>query len=210
MDQARNAQWPTCPAGTVRSAQREGCLRYRLHCQHQRRAVARDHHQRHSDPHQSHASRRVRLRSGNRRWRGHSDSDSRTSSSAANARSLDSPCRRLASTASEWCSCRWSITQRLVCEGILERICRRRRADGSRLARHADQRRMRSAAWRARASLISSRFSCAARPGWIRTTFERKLYVVMKRAENEVLASSESRRQELLLHSVALFAHDRL
>ena len=47
-------------------------------------------------------------------------------------------------------------------------------------------------------------------PGMDQETFERKLYVVLKRAENEVARFTRGEGQELLLHPVALLANDRI
>ncbi len=81
-------------------------------------------------------------------------------------------------------------TQRLVCEGILERISaeegltvlgwRDTPISGESIGRVA----------RASQPYIEQLFVRCA-PGMDQETFERKLYVVMKRAENEVLASPE-------------------
>ena len=119
--------------------------------------------------------------------------------------------RRRASTASAWCSCRSSRTQRLLCEGILERIVARRRACAC--SAGATRRSTRDAIGRvarASASPTSSRSSSAARRAWTRTTLERKLYVVRKRAENEIAAIADMKDKELLLHPVALLADHRL
>ena len=81
-------------------------------------------------------------------------------------------------------------TQRLVCEGILERICqeegltvlgwRDTPINGEAIGRVA----------RASQPYIEQIFVRCA-PGMDRDTFERKLYMVMKRADAEVLASPE-------------------
>ena len=66
------------------------------------------------------------------------------------------------------------------------------RSDGSRMARHSGERRMRSAGRRARRSLTLNRYFCAAGE-LTQDQLERKLYVVRRRAEAEVAASRHSR-----------------
>ena len=95
-----------------------------------------------------------------------------------------------ASTASAWSSCPSSTRSACVCEGILERISTE---EGLTVSAGATRRSIGEAIGRvARASQpYIEQFFVRCAPGMDQETFERKLYVVMKRAENEVLASPE-------------------
>ena len=75
---------------------------------------------------------------------------------------------------------------RLLCEGIIEKIAREEGLTRPRLARHADQRQYDRAAGAQHRNPTSSRFSSGTRPGMDQDALERKLYVVRKRAESAV------------------------
>ena len=98
--------------------------------------------------------------------------------------------------------------QRLTCEGVVERFTRE---EGLTVLGWRDTPVEVNAIGRvARASQPYIEQFFVARPaGMTQDTFERKLYVVRKRAEAEVAAVRYA-RQELLLHSFVLIAHDRL
>ncbi len=81
--------------------------------------------------------------------------------------------------------------QRLLCEGIVERIAREEGLDGSRLARHAGECRRDRPPGARHAALHRAGFPAAERHVLERRIeLERKLYVVRRRAEAEVAAST--------------------
>ena len=121
----------------------------------------------HSDPHQSDASRRVRLRSGNRRWRGHPDSDS--------GQVLPPRMRkaRLHVAAGRRVRRRHGVSAgRAHAATRLRRHsrahCRRRRADGPRLARHSGRWRRDRPRGPREPALHRAGFHPLCAPGWIR------------------------------------------
>ena len=103
------------------------------------------------------------------------------------ARSWASLCPSRASTASEWCSCRAIADSRRRCEELIEAAVARTGqkvlgwrdvpTDNSQIGNSAQR----------RSSRCSGRSSSAAAPtSRIATNFERKLYLIRKRAENAV------------------------
>ncbi len=99
--------------------------------------------------------------------------------------------------------------QRLQCEGILERIVRE---EGLTVLGWRDTPGLRVRHWPrgARfAALHPADFCAAVAPGMDEDAFERKLYVVRKRAENEI-ARVRHRRRGDVLHPFALVPHHRL
>ena len=93
-----------------------------------------------ADPDQSGASRRLRLRSGDRRRRGHADSDPAQVFRARGGRAWDLRCPIAGEYGVGMVFLPVETQQRLQCEGILERIVREEGLDGAGLARHAGRR----------------------------------------------------------------------
>ena len=79
--------------------------------------------------------------------------------------------------------------ERMLCEGMLEKIAREAGLDGAGLARHADQRQHDRARWRAASQPYIEQIFVRRGPGMDQDALERKLYVVRKRAESLVAES---------------------
>ena len=117
-------------------------------------------------------------------------------------------CRRPANTAWAWSFLPVDRQERMLCEGILEKIAseegltvlgwRDTPINGNTIGRLA----------RNSQPYIEQIFIRRA-PGMDQDALERKLYVVRKRAEAAV-AESDLKEKEFLLHPVAFLAHDRL
>ena len=96
-----------------------------------------------------------------------------------------------------------------VTEGILERIVARRRPHRSGLARHAHRRHAIGRVARASQPYIQQIF-VGRDSGHDAGPFERKLYVMRKRAETAVAAETRTPEPRRLLRPVAFLAHHRL
>ncbi len=93
--------------------------------------------------------------------------------------------------------------------GRLRAHCAGRGPDGARLARYAGERRWPLAARRAPPSPTSSSYFVGRPAGMDEDAFERLLYRVRRRTENEI-AESEIEGKEFFLHPLAFLPHDRL
>ena len=136
---------------------------------------------------QPHASRRLRLRSADRRRRRHPDADARRVLRARCARARHHAARAAASTASAWCSCRASARRaQRVREHLREDRARGRPAP-ARLAATCRSTPARAAAWRATCMPeIRQIFIGRGRDTADEAALERKLYVIRKRVEQLV------------------------
>ena len=171
--------------------------------------VARHRSEGRADSDQSRPSRRLRLRSADRRRRGHPDPDSARLFRARSGERWASRCRRRANTAWAWCffrSIRMSGCCAKACwkrlsreEGLTVLGWRDTPINGNTIGRLA----------RDFAALHRADFYPQGGPGMDQDALERKLYVVRKRVES----GGRRNRPEgegFLLHSVAFVAHDRL
>ena len=95
-----------------------------------------------------------------------------------------------------------SQRSRLLCEGDIERIVRRRRLASARLARDAGESR-RPRVVGAVASTLHRAGLHPLRDGMPQDELERKLYVVLKRAENEIEESDIKDKEVFYIPSLS-------